>query len=1010
MPPKLQLDKEAWKWADTTEPDQVTNEHIKTAYRLNLKPCSQGACKRNCRGNPLCLNGIGEKQWLGELNVRKFTDFDPELEKREKDSYVGLKNLGNTCYVNTFLQLWYHNHCVRQAIFRWRDADLPDIISDSWTPSTICGQLQLIFSLLKYTQKRYIDPSSFINHLGLDTALQQDAQEFSKLFLSLLEEAMSKSSQLNIIQDQFRGQYNYVITCAKCKGESKTGSTFYELDLNIQGHRTLHQAIDNFLQEEVLEGENQYMCKYCLQKQDATRAIKLDTIPPVLNLQLLRFVFDKKTGHKKKLNSFIQFPECLDMSKYLGQPENTSLYYLKAVLIHSGPSAYSGHYTAHILSEDGSAWYRFNDEKTDKMMGKKLQLGAEEDIQELPGKEQKAPKVTKGCHTSKNAYMLVYSRQQQNKTEEVIENINEYNLLPPVVKDYVAKDNENFNKWIAEILSSRKQNIENGKAEQTEVQSIYRTLSTDLNNIDEMEWISVDWLIKWLNLPSKAPAIDNTSLLCPHKQLDPESVHKMKCVSSIGANSLYTLYGGGPRLKRDKGLCRQCVKQRCHVIRLKIKMASDDQKITTGLKNINNSGLSWYWVGKSSLRSWKKLALDRLENGSNRSSSSPSHDEQSEQINGSRETEDPAESSFIFNTDLLCDLHDNLNPDATCRRLVPEDVWKILYSYFPYSQQFRIDDAICQQCQALNAEKCELKLQKKRCVDQQKSDLLDLYLDRKRPVLDDLSNLELYVVSQAFVDDWRKYIKDSGRSPAVTNVNNKLLLCEHNLLILSPEQLDYHSEIVLLWSGEWEKLCKYTNCDVDINIVRYKEESGEIQTLTIPVVCKECQSMRLLEEEKKRYIFVNSVVYVYKNHNNTTLPVNNGTNNTHIQTNEVEEPPDKIQKIDFDFDFSRRKSQRRRKLRGEKEVTVSSDMTLKDLKVKIMNLFSVPPFDQNLWIDGRLLLDNASTLQELKVYPACSILLKVDEPNEESTVIEDLMSAPPRQEQGFKGTNLLSSC
>ena len=45
-------------------------------------------------------------------------------------------------------------------------------------------------------------------------------------------------------------------------------------------------------QEEKLEGENQYMCNVCNSKQNAVRSIQLQTLPPVLNLQLLRFVFD----------------------------------------------------------------------------------------------------------------------------------------------------------------------------------------------------------------------------------------------------------------------------------------------------------------------------------------------------------------------------------------------------------------------------------------------------------------------------------------------------------------------------------------------------------------------------------------------------------------------------------------------------------------------------------------------------------------------------------------------
>jgi ubiquitin C-terminal hydrolase len=48
------------------------------------------------------------------------------------------------------------------------------------------------------------------------TGQQQDAQEFSNLFLTLLEDALSRQRDQwvrNIIQNQFRGEYAYVTTC-----------------------------------------------------------------------------------------------------------------------------------------------------------------------------------------------------------------------------------------------------------------------------------------------------------------------------------------------------------------------------------------------------------------------------------------------------------------------------------------------------------------------------------------------------------------------------------------------------------------------------------------------------------------------------------------------------------------------------------------------------------------------------------------------------------------------------
>ena len=56
-------------------------------------------------------------------------------------------------------------------------------------------------------------------------------------------------------------------------------------------------------QDKKLDGDNQYFCSHCQSKQNATRRIKLKKIPDVLNLQLLRFVFDRYHFFKKNHES-----------------------------------------------------------------------------------------------------------------------------------------------------------------------------------------------------------------------------------------------------------------------------------------------------------------------------------------------------------------------------------------------------------------------------------------------------------------------------------------------------------------------------------------------------------------------------------------------------------------------------------------------------------------------------------------------------------------------------------
>ncbi|XP_048741097.1 ubiquitin carboxyl-terminal hydrolase 48-like [Ostrea edulis] len=1078
MPTKQQLDKAAWQWAETTDPGDITNQHINTAYKLNLRPCKFEACKRNCKGNPFCINCIGERKWFGEINDDSWHDIeDPNNERRQGQDFVGLKNLGNTCYVNTFLQLWFHSPPIRQALYKFRETDIREKADEEWRPSSIGGHLQAIFSLLEFSERAFISPEDFIDHLGLDAALQQDAQEFSKLFLSLLEDCLSQQEDTavrNIIQDQLCGDYAYVTTCSGCNNSSQTHSKFYELDLHIQGHKTLEDSITDFLHEEKLEGDNQYMCSTCSSKQNAKRAIQLKRLPPILNLQLLRFVFDKKTGHKKKLNGFIQFPETLNMSKFMTSNGNLSvndnaakdgyIYKLKAVLIHRGPSAYSGHYIAHILDESSGVWYKFNDEETTKMKGSNLHLGTEEDLQETSAKQR--GRVPKGYHSSRNAYMLVYTRQvNPEEKDKIIDMKNaDMSYLPGYMVDYVKNDNEKFEMWVAELLMMRDQNIENGKEKQEEIRQTFKRLVVGEEDHEtyNFEWISLPWLTHWLEDPRKAKAVDNNSALCQHGKLHPDRAGKMKCVRYEAVQSLYEKYKGGPRLPGDKSTCLICVQSRCKVIRTKRKMI-EDEKLFNTMKKMEIPSLTEpaYWVGKSSMRSWKRLVLEQLEDfREDRDSIEHGTDNEADQNEQStsgtteiaadksmdvtgetkdvdrerkfNETEngdkvldkadtsaanENIESSLQFNEDLLCELHGQLDPDPSCRKLIPEKMWIRLREYFPDCPEFPSSHPVCQKCCDKNKEESENQNMNKRLAQVQKADLGDLFNDRKRPVKL-VTGEEIFVVNAQFVEDWRRFVRDPSKSEPVSEVKNIRLLCEHRKYLHPPPNngadLTDNFELIYLWPQEFEKLLEHFVMDFEVSVVKYEEEDGSDHMITLPEVCEECVQERMNMIEMAKYVYKDATVFIRKAVKDKQGDTSSETTKQDYpdpdfctndrRKSESEEPPEKMQKLDGN---GVRKSQRHRKVRGEKEVKVSSDQTLRDLKLQLMKLFSVPPFDQNLSISGVSLVDDKATLGNLRIAPGDIIMLQADEPVEDPGVLQDLMNVSGVPEAGFKGTGLL---
>jgi ubiquitin carboxyl-terminal hydrolase 48 len=66
-----------------------------------------------------------------------------------------------------------------------------------YAPESSIGHLQLLFALLQFGRRRYVDPTAFILSLGLDTSTQQDAQV--RLFWLDTEVSDSRVRRVNTV-------------------------------------------------------------------------------------------------------------------------------------------------------------------------------------------------------------------------------------------------------------------------------------------------------------------------------------------------------------------------------------------------------------------------------------------------------------------------------------------------------------------------------------------------------------------------------------------------------------------------------------------------------------------------------------------------------------------------------------------------------------------------------------------------------------------------------------------
>ncbi|WWC69883.1 uncharacterized protein I206_103826 [Kwoniella pini CBS 10737] len=422
MPPKKGIQPD-WSWIeDVSSPDEITPDHRRLAAGLgHLLPCPfnytsdkpqesrddqsddeifevdskgnskskavikkvQGCAKKGCKNNPRCYNHLGAEAILRSDAKQIYLDEHAEPIPIDREGPAGLRNLGATCYANAFLQLWYHNVAFRNGVY--------DCVTTDTTP---LYQLAIVFGMLQHSNRQLVDPMGLIDALRLEKGNQQDAAEFSKLFMSVLASEFAKNPDPKIrsfLKEQFEGEMEYVTTC-ECGYESKTTSTFLELEFNLKDKTTLEDCLNSLKNPEILEGDNLYNCPACMRKRKAIRQQTPTKYPPVIHMALMRFVFNIKTMSRKKSPASITYPKEI----YLGGDR----YDLRAVITHEGKSAHHGHFICEVYDESQHSWLLCNDEEV-------------KTLSDRPAKRPRLSlKLDNDTQTSTDAYMLVYKRRE----------------------------------------------------------------------------------------------------------------------------------------------------------------------------------------------------------------------------------------------------------------------------------------------------------------------------------------------------------------------------------------------------------------------------------------------------------------------------------------------------------------------------------------------------------------------------------------------------------------------
>jgi ubiquitin carboxyl-terminal hydrolase 8 len=317
-----------------------------------------------------------------------------KFEKYKGKGLSGLGNLGNTCFINSTLQVLSHTYelndflnkeSYKKKLKKKYDSALllewDNLRKMMWEENCTISPGKFIKTIQKLAQIKGMDMFTGFS--------QNDLPEFLLFMIDCFHTSLSREVNMTIsgevenerdeialqcfemIKKMYAKEYSeiwnlfygvhvsQIISLDTKEVLSSNSEPYFMINLSIPQNNkspTLLDCFDLYIEGETLQGDNAWFNEKTNEKQDVKKQIIYWSFPNILVIDIKRF-----DSSNKKNQQLIDFPiDELDLTKYvIGYKKDTYIYELYGICNHS-VNVYGGHYTSYVKNANGK-WYHFND-------------------------------------------------------------------------------------------------------------------------------------------------------------------------------------------------------------------------------------------------------------------------------------------------------------------------------------------------------------------------------------------------------------------------------------------------------------------------------------------------------------------------------------------------------------------------------------------------------------------------------------------------------------------------